>query len=156
MTWQAAGMQALLEAVRSTQASNVVLVGSMGWNGDLSQWQRNKPSDSLNQMAVAWHVYPWDTDESKPAWSGIGDQYKFAAEIQKEFPLIITETGFSRALASNLFAWSDASGASYLVWNWNPWGSKGLIKSAYGDPTPYGEYFRAHLACLASSAGKCP
>lgn len=156
MSWQAAGMQSLLDAVRAAQAHNVVLVGTMGWNGDLSQWLRNRPTDPLNQMAVAWHVYPWNSDESKPAWTGIGDQYAFAAEIMQQFPLVITETGFSKALAAKLMPWSDASGASYLVWSWNPWGSKGLIHSAEGDPTPYGQYFKSHLECIAGGAGTCP
>ena len=31
-------MQAMLNAVRATGTTNVVLAGEMGWDGDLSQW----------------------------------------------------------------------------------------------------------------------
>ncbi len=56
--WTSAGMQSLLDAVRTTGASNVVLVGGVEFGNNMSQWLANMPRDPLNQMAAAWHPYP--------------------------------------------------------------------------------------------------
>jgi endoglucanase len=157
LSWQAAGMQAMLNAVRSTGATNVVLAGTMGWCGDLSRWLSYKPIDPAGQLAAAWHAYPWGSDSSKPAWSGVGDQYKFAAAITAQMPVVITETGHSFSFARALFAWADHNPSlSYLVWAWNPWGPWDLIKDANGNPTDFGIYYRAHLACVADRIAVCP
>lgn len=57
-TWQVAGMQQMLTAVRATGSTNVVLISGDGYNDDLSQWLATKPTDSANQMAPSWHPYP--------------------------------------------------------------------------------------------------
>lgn len=57
-TWTSAGMQQLLDAVRATGATNVVLVGGVGFSNDMSGWLDNMPNDSLGQMAAAWHASP--------------------------------------------------------------------------------------------------
>lgn len=158
LTWQATGMQAMLDAVRATGATNVVLVGTMGWNGDLRQWSIFAPSDPIGQMAVAWHVYPWHKDHSKPAWTGMGNQYVSAANITTQLPIVITETGLSATLAQNLLPWADGTrSVSYLFWSWNPWGKPwDLIRDASGTPTEFGAYYKTHLACVAAGAGACP
>jgi hypothetical protein len=56
--WRSAGMQALLEAVRATGATNVVLIGGVHFSNDLSQWLAHRPRDPLNQVAASWHPYP--------------------------------------------------------------------------------------------------
>jgi hypothetical protein len=154
-SWQAAGMQTLLNAVRATGATNVVLVGTLGWSGELSHWLAYKPSDPLSQMAAAWHAYPWSTDPSKPAWTPAGDQYSFAAAIEALFPVVITETA-NNPLGQQLYPWADRTGTSYIAWAWNPWSSRWLISDANGTPTAYGAYYKAHLACVAAGTSNCP
>jgi endoglucanase len=157
LSWQATGMQPMLNAVRSTGATNVVLAGTMGWCADLSQWLAHKPIDPAGQLAAAWHAYPWGRDKSKPSWSGIGDQYQMAAAITAQMPLVISETGQSFSLAETLFSWADHNpGVSYLAWTWNPWGPWDLIKDSSGTPTEFGSYYRAHLACASDHSLPCP
>ena len=57
-TWRSAGMQAMLDAVRATGASNVVLIGGVEFSNNMSGWQAAMPHDALNQIAAAWHPYP--------------------------------------------------------------------------------------------------
>ncbi len=57
-TWTSVGMQALLDAVRATGATNVVLIGGTWFSNDMSNWLANMPRDTLNQIAAAWHPYP--------------------------------------------------------------------------------------------------
>ncbi len=56
--WRTAGMQQMLDAIRATGASNVVLSCGTSWCNDLSGWLAHKPSDPLGQLAAAWHPYP--------------------------------------------------------------------------------------------------
>jgi hypothetical protein len=57
-TWTSVGMQAMLDAVRATGATNVVLVSGVEFGNNLSGWLANMPRDSLNQTAAVWHPYP--------------------------------------------------------------------------------------------------
>jgi endoglucanase len=55
--WQTAGMQSLVSAVRSTGATNVILVGGLGWSSDLSRWLAHEPTDPMGQLAATFHTY---------------------------------------------------------------------------------------------------
>jgi hypothetical protein len=56
--WSVAGMQTMLDAVRATGATNVVLIGGVDFSNNMSEWLANKPQDALNQIAAGWHPYP--------------------------------------------------------------------------------------------------
>ena len=55
--WKAAGMQSLLDAVRSTGATQPVLAAGLNWGGDLSGWLTHEPSDPDHQLAASAHIY---------------------------------------------------------------------------------------------------
>ena len=56
--WSSAGMQTMLDAVRATGATNVVLISGVEFGNNLSGWLTNLPHDILNQTAAVWHPYP--------------------------------------------------------------------------------------------------
>lgn len=56
--WQSAGMQSMLDAVRATGATNVVLIGGVEFSNNLSGWLAHMPHDPLKQIAASWHPYP--------------------------------------------------------------------------------------------------
>jgi Cellulase (glycosyl hydrolase family 5)/Calx-beta domain len=58
MPWAVASMQTMITAIRATGATNVVLVGTDGWDDDLTNWLVNVPTDPIGQMAATWHPYP--------------------------------------------------------------------------------------------------
>ncbi len=58
VTWSSAGMQTLLDAVRGTGATNVVLISGVEFGNNVSNWLASKPQDVLNQVAAVWHPYP--------------------------------------------------------------------------------------------------
>src|SRR5438045_1733684 len=66
-SWQAAGMQTLLDAVRGTGARNVVTLSADGWGGDIPQWINYRPHDPIGQIAAGWHVYYPETWWSDPS-----------------------------------------------------------------------------------------
>ena len=65
--YRAAGMQALLDAVRETGASNVVMVGGPQYAGDLDRFAQYAPQDPLAQLAASIHIY-WKS-VPEPEWS---------------------------------------------------------------------------------------
>src|SRR2546427_9156590 len=53
MTFQAAGMQELVDAVRGTGATNVIMLGGVQYAAGLSHWLAEQPSRPLNNPAPA-------------------------------------------------------------------------------------------------------
>ena len=170
LTWRAAGMQQLVDAIRATGAANVILTSGLNFSSDLRQWLAYKPTDPLNQLGAVWHSYHdaaavFGTPEySLPGyapeiWTAV--QGILAAGI----PVVITEFGDRNApgtpsapFASTLLPWADLHGVSYLAWSWNTWPELEdvLIKDAAGTPSDgYGVYVKAHYLCRAVSSD-CP
>ncbi|MBO2448841.1 cellulase family glycosylhydrolase [Actinomadura barringtoniae] len=145
LTYEAAGMQDMLDAVRGTGAANVVIAGGNSYSNDLSQWLANKPSDPTGNLAAAWHSYNFNYCKDSGCW----DQQ--LAPVAAQVPLVAGEIGENscgHSYTDTLMAWLDAHGASYLGWTWNTWdcsSGPSLISSYDGTPTAYGAGLRAHL-----------
>jgi endoglucanase len=134
--WTSAGMQDMLDAVRATGATNVVMTAGVSWAQDTSQWVQYAPSDPLHQLACSWHAYP-----GGGGLPGFGQSnYTWAeAILASGYPIIIGETGDSASNATflpNLLPWADSNNVSVLAWTWNAWGasSNDLITNANGTP----------------------
>ena len=169
-TWKVAGMQQMLDAVRATGATNVVLVAGTSWAQDLSLWAVNKPTDSAKQLAAVWHAYPnsgtvGDPQAALPKWGSIAYTWT-ASVLAAGYPVLTTEFGDHDAagtvgapFVSNLLPWADAHGVSYTGWTWDPWSDADnvLIKDSSGTPTDgYGVYTKAHYLCVAAGSSNCP
>jgi len=118
-SWQTAGMQQLVDAVRATGATQPILVNGLDWANDDSGWLTHAPSDPLHQIIVGAHIYPAEACNTVSCWSGV-----FPA-IGAQYPVLIGETGDSSAgpvtFLPTFFGYADAQGWSYLAWAWNPW-----------------------------------
>ena len=150
--FQTAGMQAMLNAVRATGATNVVMSAGISWAQDTSMWATYAPVDPIHQLAASWHAYPKGssgTDATVPGYDTAN--YTWAkAILDAGYPVIAGETGDQSANGSsapfmaNLLPWLDQNGVSVLGWSWNAWGASDadLIKDANGTPTDgYGEAY---------------
>jgi hypothetical protein len=150
-SWQAAGMQALVNAVRGTGARNLILVGGLNWANDLSGWRTYAPADPEHNLAVSWHSYPGEACGSVTCWQQV------VAPLASQVPIVVGETGDNTCTSATYDAaflpWADRHNLSYLGWTWNPWHEcRDVLITGYdGSPTKhYGQYFQAHLAALAS------
>ena len=150
--WQAAGMQSLLSALRSSGAVQPALVAGMNWAGDLSQWLAWRPSDPAGQLAASAHIYSFSQCNTASCWSSQ------IAPVAARVPVVtgeLGETDCAHGFVDAYMSWADAAGVSYLGWSWNTASCSGgpaLVTSYDGTPTGFGAGVRDHLAALAATA----
>jgi endoglucanase len=84
-SFKTTGMQALVDAVRSTGAKNLVLAGGLDWSYDISGVLNGfalKDQEGVNGIAYVAHCYPW-----KSGWQ------KRWLDVAKVHPVVMTEVG---------------------------------------------------------------
>lgn len=147
MSFQAAGMQEIVTAIRGTGATNVIALGGVQYSNALSQWLTYKPTDSLNNLVAAWHVYNFNVCNNGTCWNNT------AGVVAAQVPVVATEIGDDSCNASfmnSLMSWLDAHNSGYLAWTWDTWGTAcgdiALISDFAGTPTTYGQIYKTHLA----------
>jgi hypothetical protein len=147
--WTVAGMQQLLDAVRATGATNVVMAGGLGWANDLTGWLANEPSDPLHNLTASHHSYNFTTCSSQSCWTSQ------LAPVAQKVPIITGELGENDCVHSYIdgyMGWADSAGVSYLGWAWNAdfscTGGPSLITSYNGTATAFGAGLQAHLAVV--------
>jgi hypothetical protein len=152
VSFQAAGMQELVNTVRNTGATNVIMLGGVQYANALSQWLTYKPSDPRGNLAASWHSYNFNICNPQTCWNNS------VARVVQRVPLVAGEIGendCAHGYIDTLMPWLDAHAASYLGWTWDTWncaGGPALIANYSGTPTNYGVGLRNHLATLAGSA----
>jgi len=151
-TWQTAGMQQLINAIRATGAVQPVLVNGVDWANDDSEWLANAPTDLAGQIIAGAHDYPGETCDTTSCW----DQQQ--APISATYPFLVGETGDTTtapvSFLPTFLPYADSHGWSYLAWTWNPWTytSDVLITDWSGTPNAgEGAYYKQHLLSLPSS-----
>jgi hypothetical protein len=157
LTFEAVGMQALLNAVRETGAANVVVVGGLNWAYDMSGFLAGKrlADPQGNGVVYANHAYP-NKGDTVPQWVA---KMRAAA---KELPVIVAEFGTEergpssagpraeqwvkdmlQALRENDWDW--------VAWDMHPRAGPRLIADWNYTPTPV---FGVHVKrALAESVG---
>jgi endoglucanase len=152
ISYQVAGMQALVNAVRKTGARNVIMLGGLEYANDLTQWLRYKPADPDHNLAASWHSYNFNACSARACW------ISQVAPVIGKVPVIAGEIGendCADTYISPLMRWLDHQHTSYLAWAWNAdfncSAGPGLITSYGGHPTGYGIGYRRHLRHLAMS-----
>ncbi|HWC10208.1 MAG TPA: cellulase family glycosylhydrolase [Acidimicrobiales bacterium] len=149
--WHAAGMQTLVNAVRSTGAGNVILIPGLNYANDLTGWLAYKPNDPLGQLAADFHSYNSNFCNTTTCWESK------LAPVAASVPLVTGELGqndCAHGYIDGYMSWADARGVSYLGWSWNPFsctGQPALITSYDGTPTNYGIGLRDHLRALPTA-----
>lgn len=145
--WFAAGMQTLVNAVRSAGTTQPIIATGLDWGSELDSWLMYRPHDPANQLAAGLHAYDTVGCRTARCWEAQ------VASVARRVPVVATELGekgCTDTFIDRFMRWADLSGVSYLAWTWNPYGcaAPALISTWNGSPTRYGEGFRAHLMAL--------
>ena len=153
--YRVAGMQQLLNAVRATGATNVVMLGGPQYAGDLDRWLEYEPVDPLHQLAASIHIYwkkPSDPEYSPCFNSSCWNEV--LAPLSLQVPIVVGEFGeldCGDTLYLPFLEFADRYNISYLAWSWFV-GScarePSLISSYSGTATAYGIGYEQHLASL--------
>ncbi|WP_231956754.1 MULTISPECIES: cellulose binding domain-containing protein [unclassified Actinoplanes] len=145
-----AGFQSLVNAVRATGATNVILVGGLAYANDLSQWLTYKPSDPLNNLAAFAHIYNFNTCATTACWNSQ------LAPVAAQVPLTLSEIGendCAHGFIDPLMDWADAHQVGYLGWTWNTWDCStgpSLISNHNGTATAFGQGLKDRLARVSN------
>ena len=157
-TYTAVGMQALVNAVRATGASQPILVGGLAYANDLSGWLSNEPSDPAGQLAASLHAYEGNSCDDVACWDAE------VAPVAAKVPVVAGEFDENECPSGTdnwddtFMDWADQTGVSYLAWGWfvgvTPDCSDGgyyLLTDAGAPASPNGVAVHTHLLALAES-----
>ena len=150
ISYPVAGMQTLVNTVRATGASNVIMLGGLAYSNDLTQWLTYKPTDPDNNLVASWHSYNFNTCSSQSCWTSE------VAPVIAKVPVIPGEIGENDCAGSyidSLTSWLTSESTGFLAWTWDDWTggcSSGpvLITDYSGTPTGYGAAYKAILQGL--------
>ena len=114
--YRVAGMQTLVNAVRSTGAGNVIMLGGLEWSNDLTGWLSHEPVDPDHNLAASWHSYNFNACNTRSCWAGQ------IAPVTARVPVIAGEIGendCADTYIDPLMSWLNSKSTSYLAWAWN-------------------------------------
>lgn len=138
-TYQAVGLQTLLEAIRGVGAKNLILAGGLGYSSRLDGILTHRLVDKSGQGVVyANHFYP--------GWEGVDSWEKRIVAVEKKLPLIIGEFGgdpkslpldFPKRRVAQVLAVLKKHDWNWCAWCMHPAASPCLIKDWTYAPTEY-------------------
>ncbi len=150
--YRTAGMQQLVNAVRSTGATQPMMLGGLNYSGDVSGWLAHEPSDPRHQLVASEHNYGTLGPCGSTCQAGIVETHRHVPVVMGEFG----ETDCRHGYIDQLMPWADSHGISYVGWAWNVASCSqepALISDYRGTPTAFGIGFRRSPACPGRTAG---
>ena len=160
--FESVGMQALLDAVRSTGAKNVVIAGGLGWANDLTgieSEQIEKGAEKSyrledrtgNGVMYSWHTYHWHRGWARvlpvaakhPIF--LGEVGACPLGIMNFIPNKDQEDPFT--FSPNMLGFIQKYRINWTGWCFHPKAAPCMLRSWDYDPTPYwGEFAKRALA----------
>lgn len=143
--YTAVGMQALVDAVRSTGARQPIIVSGINYANDLGRWLEMAPTDPVDALMAGFHLYNFNLCDDRPCWEAT------VLPVAMEVPVITAELGEDTCggtFIEGYLDWADDHDVSYLGWTFNPWDCRSgpaLVSDHAGTPTPFGRAFRDHI-----------
>ena len=133
LTFFSVGMQALVDAVRKTGATNLVLVAGMDWGFDLSQIAKYPIRGS--NIVYDTHLYPYANKQPNVWDAAFG-------VVSKKYAVISAESGeydCGTSYMGKLLSYFDAHQIGWISWAWvvagSPCGYPQLVQNYRGTPT---------------------
>ena len=166
-TYPVVGMSQLVDAVRSTGATQPLMLGGTDYANDLTGWLAHEPNDSVpahtvagtsvpagSQLIASWHNYPEQDCHTVSCWNSE------IAPVAAVVPVVAGEFGETDGTADfmkGFMSWADTAGIGYLPWAWwdvkkseDPDNSLYALETGpnFTPKAPDGTAFHDHLAAL--------
>ena len=156
VSYQAAGMQEMLNAVRATGAANIVMAGGLQYSNTLDQWLTYEPMDPAGNLAASWHDYLGQICDNSACFNST------ILPVAAKVPVItgeLGETDCATSFVTPQMTLLDSSNISYLGWAWDTYDCSSfpaLITNYTGTPTVFGQAFHDHFIALATGSTPAP
>ena len=109
-------MQQLVDAVRSTGATQPLMLGGIDYSGDVSGWLAHEPHDPRHQLVAAEHNYgTLGPVRQRRARRGSCDTHRHVPVVMGE----LGETDCRQGYIDQMMPWADRHGISYVGWAWD-------------------------------------
>ena len=163
-SFQAVGMQAILDAVRATGAKNLIVVGGLDWAYDMKGFLAGKQiADPMgNGVIFANHAYPFKGDTVERWISKM-------EEASKVIPIIVGEFGADSRGSARTKGQTDEEWVrqvlqaleghkwSWIAWDLHPAAGRALISDWKYTPTPYfGTWVKRALEARCLNNSRAP
>jgi hypothetical protein len=114
VSFQVAGHQQLVTAIRNTGATNVILYSCPVWDSAPSQSLDVKPTDPLNQLGATVHY-------------ATGSNADYTNILNAGVPIVMTE--FYTLAGRGGYSWAQSNHIGYVMWGANNWNSSADLSS---------------------------
>ena len=114
-SYEGAGMQSLVTAVRATGAAQPIMLGGLDYSSDETRWRSYLPTDPDKSLVVSFHTYNTTNCNTSACWTTTIEP------LAKVVPVVTGEFGeydCSTPYSTRYMAFADAHGISYLGWAW--------------------------------------
>ncbi len=149
ISYPVAGMQQMVNAVRSAGADNVLMLGGEEYSNDLTGWLQHEPTDPDHNLVASWHSYSFNSCASQSCWDSQ------IAPVIAQVPVVTGEIGESDCgggYIDSLTSWLTSQHTGFLAWTWNAWPGCTLITDYNGTPTAFGAAYKSILASLGGTS----
>ncbi|GCE23368.1 cellulase family glycosylhydrolase [Dictyobacter kobayashii] len=140
-----AGMQSLVDAVRSTGAQNVIMLSGIGYANWVGGWLDAMPADPQHNLMASAHIYNFSGCKDPTCYDQI------IGPVAAKVPVVFGELGENdcqHGFVDTAMNWADQNGVGYLGWAWDTYDCSSfpsLISDYNGTPTAFGVGFKDHL-----------
>ena len=113
-SYQTAGDQSLVDAIRGTGAKQPIIISGPEFAGDLSQWERFAPLDPRHELVA--DVSSFDYSDY------VVSHARFLRGFARRHPVIVGGFGDTHCVSTysqKVMAVMDGIGQSYLAWTWD-------------------------------------
>jgi endoglucanase len=158
VSYTTAGMQAMVNAVRASGATQPIMVGGLDWSGDPCAYSsgggagaacteiKDMPTDPAKQLVISFHTYSGQACPNATCWGDVA-----SSALAAKIPVITGEIGDNDGGSSYItqyMAWADQNNISYLAWAWQAGSSQfDLVTDWNGTPnSPEGPVLKTHFA----------
>lgn len=141
--FESVGMQALIDAVRSTGAKNIVIAGGLGWAGDLSGvaegYELKDPEG--NGIMYSWHQYNWHKGWDKTVLPVAAKHPIFVGEVGADtkkmdfIPQDIQESPYT--WVPDMLGFIQKHRLNWTAWCFHPKATPVMISDWKYTPTPF-------------------